>query len=115
MENAQKDDRRSIERITIRADRPVYLQVGQDQAALSLLLENISMGGATLICPEESDAFREGKPLAGALLLSDGGRISIQAVVRWRIWPKVGIQFDRLSDEANQQISQILQENRSRS
>lgn len=93
----------------------MYIQTEMNGAEVGLFVEDLSLGGAGLICPEDTDALSAGKRLADCtLVLPNVARIPLQAIVRWRLWPKVGVQFDPLSDDARQQISQFLQENRSR-
>jgi hypothetical protein len=71
-----------------------------------------SAGGATLIYPEDSDSLRPGKHLQEcAINLGDTGRFPVSAIIRWRIWPKVGNQFDRITDNVRAQIEGFLKGN----
>jgi c-di-GMP-binding flagellar brake protein YcgR len=107
------DDRRSLERVSMRADKAVYLQANVDGSDVAMLVENLSAGGATLIYPEDSDSLLPGKRLQECTLdLGGTGCPSVTAIIRWRIWPKFGIQFENLSNDARAQIERFLQENR---
>ena len=80
-----------------------------------LLVENLSADGAALICPEGSEALHAGKLLARCVMvLPNIGSIELDAVVRWRIWPKLGVQFDRTPGDARGKISRFVQESRLR-
>ena len=103
------DDRRSVERVAMRTDKPVYIEANVDGSDVAMLVENLSTGGATVIYPEDSESLQPGKYLQeSAINLGDSGRFSVTAVIRWRIWPKLGIQFDRISDNARSQIERFL-------
>jgi len=103
------DDRRSASRIAVPLAKPVYIQRTVDGLELSLLVENLSESGAMLICPELSDPFQIGEDFGECILVLPGiGRASVKTVIRWAMWPKVGIEFDRISKRSRQQIVQFL-------
>ena len=115
MEKKSQDERRSIERVAISSQKPVYIQTTLDGTEVGLFVEDLSVGGAGLICPEDTDALNAGNRLPDCILvLPNVGRIPLQAIIRWRLWPKVGLQFDSISDDAREQIARFLQQNRSR-
>ena len=110
MTSKSQGERRSSTRIAMSSEKPVYLQVELNNTTLGLFVEDLSVGGACLICPEENEAVSAGKHLVlCTLILPDVGRVALKAVVRWRVWPKLGVRFEELSENARQQIAQFLQ------
>lgn len=108
MHEQPNEERRSVERVS--SDKPIYIEVVLDGKEVGLLVENFSIGGALLICPEGSDALQAGKRFRECqLVLPDFGRIPINATIRWHVWPKVGVQFDPISNDASALISRFLQ------
>lgn len=104
------DDRRSLERVPVAATPPVYLETNLEGNDVAMVVENLSTGGATVIYPEDSAALQPGNRLEeSALNLPGIGRVAVSPIVRWRLWPKVGIQFAWLDDSAKEQIAQFLQ------
>jgi hypothetical protein len=102
------DDRRALARISMRPEKPVHLEVSLDGEDVAMLVENMSTGGATVIYPEDSESLTPGTQLKDTSLdLPDIGRVPVTAVVRWRIWPKVGIQF-YLTSDASDKITRFL-------
>lgn len=90
-------------------DSPVYIQRNVDGIDLSLLVENLNASGAMLICPELNDPFQPGEDFGDCILVLPGiGHAAIKAVILWAMWPKVGVQFTKLSKQARQQIDQFL-------
>jgi c-di-GMP-binding flagellar brake protein YcgR len=103
-------DRRSAERVPVPAGNPIYIQTVLDGTEIGLLVENLSSGGATLICPDMAELLSDGEYLPeSTLVLPDIRHIPVQPVVRWRMWPRVGVQFESLSSETQKQISQFLE------
>jgi c-di-GMP-binding flagellar brake protein YcgR len=103
------NDRRSAPRVAVPLDKPVYIQRNVDGLELSLLVENLSESGAMLICPELNEPFQTGEDFGDCILVLPGiGHASVKAVIRWAMWPKVGVEFDRISKRSRQQIIQFL-------
>jgi len=102
-------NRRSSERVAMPAERPVYFLTVVDGTEVCLFVENLSMGGALLMCPDICETLHTGQRLSGGVLvLSDADRTNLNLVVRWQLWPRIGVQFDGLSHEATAKISQLL-------
>ncbi len=76
-----------------------------------MLVENLSMGGALLIAPSVCESLQPGQRFAqGVLALSPTNTPEVELIVRWQVWPRVGVQFDGLSSDAADKISQFLLE-----
>jgi len=109
MHESQYLNRRSSERVPMAPERPVYFQTVVDGAEVCLFVENLSMGGALLMCPDICETLRTGQRIPdGVLVLSDADSTNVNVIVRWQFWPRVGVQFDGISHEAAAKISQLL-------
>ena len=109
-ENAKGDERRSSERVPMRAEKPVYLELNLDGSNVALLVENLSSEGASLIYPEDSPSLQPGSSFKGCRLnLAGTGDVQVTSIVRWRMWPKLGVQFEKIGEDARNQIAQFLQ------
>ena len=103
------NDRRSASRVAVPLAKPVYIQRSVDGLELSLLVENLSETGAMLICPELNEPFQIGDDFGECTLVLPGiGHAPVKAVIRWAMWPKVGVEFDGISKRSRQQIAQFL-------
>jgi hypothetical protein len=102
-------DRRSGPRIPISTDTPVYLETVFDGADVTLLVENLSTGGALLMCPEICESLQPGECLPDGVMTLPGGTAGVNVVVRWTFWPRAGVQFEGISTEAAEQIAEFLE------
>jgi len=94
----------------MRADRPVYLEINLDGNSVAVLVENLSCDGASLIYPEDSPSLQQGSQLKECTLnLSGTGNIQVTPIVRWRVWPKLGVQFEMIGEDSRNQIARFLQ------
>jgi hypothetical protein len=109
-EETKRDHRARGERVPTTADRPVFLEVNVDGKHVGVLVENLSCDGASLIHPEESPSIQPGNYLKECTLnLGAAGNIKVTPVVRWRVWPKLGVQFDTIGENSRNQIARFLQ------
>ena len=109
MQEPPYSNRRSSERVAMPVERPVYFVTVVDGMEISLYVENLSMGGALLMCPDICESLRNGQRLSdGVLVLSDANSTNVNVIVRWQLWPRVGVQFDGISHDAAAKISQLL-------
>jgi hypothetical protein len=92
------------------AEKPVYLRAVHDGNELRMLVENLSMGGALLMCPVIYGSLHSGQCIPNAeLVLSETNSPRVNVIVRWQLWPRIGVQFDQLSADAASQISELLE------
>ena len=103
-----KSNRRSNERVAIPPDAPVFLEVSFNELPAKLLIEDLSLGGALLICPDIAESLDVGQSIPSVLILPNG-KVRVDATVRWRLWPRVGVQFDGISSEDRAQIAQLIE------
>jgi hypothetical protein len=109
-EETKRDQRRRGDRVPMRADRPVFIEVNVDGNNVGVLVENLSCDGASLIYPEESPSIQPGSYLKECTLnLGAAGNINVTPIVRWRVWPKLGVQFDKIGESSRNQIARFLQ------
>ena len=87
----EESDRRSSERFVLPADTPVYLEAVFNGAKVKLLVEDISTGGVLLMAPDICLSLNSGRVLHGVLMFPEGSA-EVDAVVRWQLWPRVGVQ-----------------------
>ena len=75
-----------------------------------MLVENLSMGGALLMCPAIYGSVQNGQCLPeGELVLSGKNSPRVNVVVRWQMWPRIGVEFDNLSPDTASKISELLE------
>jgi c-di-GMP-binding flagellar brake protein YcgR len=109
-EETKRDQRRRGDRVPMRADRPVFIEVNVDGNNVGVLVENLSCDGASLIYPEESPSIQPGSYLKECTLnLGAAGNIKVTPIVRWRVWPKLGVQFDKIGESSRSRIARFLQ------
>jgi hypothetical protein len=91
-------------------DKPVYLETVFERTDVSMLVENLSAGGALLMCPDVCELLQTGQKLRdGLLVLPEGVAEGVNIVVRWKLWPRVGVQFDGVPSKAAAQIEGLLE------
>jgi hypothetical protein len=109
-EQSKNSNRRSAERVPISPEKPVYAQLVFEGIKLNIFVENLSTGGALLLCPDICESLNIGRRLAdGVLVLPDTEEASVDVIVRWKLWPRVGVQFDGISPETTAQLSLFLE------
>ena len=110
MTTTNRPERRTNPRFIMSSNQPVYLQLVHEGQNLCVLVEDLSMGGALLMCPAIYNSIQNGQCLRdGELVLSEGERPQVNVVVRWQFWPRIGVQFDNLSPDAASRISRLLE------
>ena len=101
------DDRRTAPRVPL--GQTVYIQRNVEGLELSLPVENLSLAGAMLLCPELNEPFYPGQDFGDCVLVLPGvGHVDVRLEIRWAKWPKVGVEFTKISKQARQQILQFL-------
>jgi hypothetical protein len=94
----------------MRADRPVYLEINLDGNLVAVLVENLSCDGASLIYPEDSPLLQQGCSLKECTLsLAGTPGIEVTPIVRWRMWPRLGVKFEQIGEGSRDQIARFLQ------
>jgi len=86
----------------------VFLEVTFNELPAKLLVEDLSVGGALLMCPDIAETLDVGQCIPSVLVLPSG-RVRVDATVRWRLWPRVGIQFEGISSEDEKRIAQLIE------
>ena len=74
-----------------------------------MVVENLSMSGALLMCPVIYESLHNGQCIPNAeLVLSSMNIQRVNVIVWWQIWPRIGVQFHDLSADVALQISELL-------
>ena len=103
-------ERRSFERFGMQSGSSAYIQTELNGVQVGLFIEDLSLGGAGLIWPDNPGNLHPGDHLPKcSLVLPEGEPIPVQVVICWQVWPKIGGKFDGLSENARDRIARFLQ------
>jgi c-di-GMP-binding flagellar brake protein YcgR len=101
--------KRSVFRLSMIADEPVYLLLSMDGVDIDPLVDELGGGGARLVSPKHFDAFYEGQLIGPAVLvLQDEGMPVVYPVVKWKSWPVIGVEFMEISEKDREMIIRFL-------
>lgn len=91
------------------ADAPVYLLLSMDGVDIDPIVDELSAGGARLLCPKHFERFYEGQFVGPAVLvLQDEGLPVVYPIVKWKNWPVVGVEFMEIADKEREMIFRFL-------
>jgi c-di-GMP-binding flagellar brake protein YcgR len=100
---------RSVFRLSMIADEPVYLLLSMDGVNVDPIVDELGGGGARLVCAKHFDMFYEGQLIGPAVLvLQDEGMPVVYPVVKWKSWPVVGVEFMEIADKDREMILRFL-------
>src|SRR5262245_40439542 len=100
---------RSVFRLSMIADEPVYLLLSMDGVDIDPIVDELGGGGARLVCAKHFDRFYEGQLIGPAVLvLQEVGMPVVYPVVKWKNWPVVGVEFMDISDKDRELIYRFL-------
>ena len=100
---------RSVFRLSMIADEPVYLLLSMDGIDIDPIVDELGGGGARLVCAKHFDHFYEGQLIGPAVLvLQDEGMPVVYPVVKWKSWPVVGVEFMEISEKDREMILRFL-------
>src|SRR5204862_6942723 len=100
---------RSVFRLSMIADEPVYLLLSMDGVDIDPIVDELGGGGARLVCAKHFDHFYEGQLIGPAVLvLQDEGMPVVYPVVKWKSWPVIGVEFTQMSEKEREQIIKFL-------
>lgn len=101
--------RRSAFRLPMMAAEPVYLLLSLDGVDVDPVVDELSAGGARLVCSRHFESLSEGQLVGPAvLLLQDEGLPVVFPVVRWKNYPVVGVEFMDISEKHREMIFRFL-------
>jgi c-di-GMP-binding flagellar brake protein YcgR len=101
--------KRSVFRLSMIADEPVYLLLSMDGVDIDPIVDELGGGGARLVCAKHFEHFYEGQLIGPAVLvLQDVGMPVLYPVVKWKSWPVVGVEFMEVSDKDREMILRFL-------
>ena len=102
---------RSSLRQTLLEDEPVFLEVDLN-GQIKLPVVDLGGGGARVLCSKWRDSFEDsytGQSLGKCVLMLEGGvTAEFEAVIRWKKWPCLGVEFVDLPDKSRADIFRLL-------
>jgi c-di-GMP-binding flagellar brake protein YcgR len=105
-ESAKK---RSVFRLSMIADEPVYLLLSMDGVNIDPVIDELGGGGARLVSAKHYEMFYEGQMLGPAVLvLPDEGMPVVYPVVKWKSWPVIGVEFTQIEEKDKEMILRFL-------
>src|SRR6185295_19100080 len=100
---------RSVFRLSMIADEPVYLLLSMDGIHIDPIVDELGGGGARLVSAKHYDMFYEGQMIGPAVLvLQDEGMPVVYPVVKWKSWPVVGVEFMQIPEKDREMIIRFL-------
>ena len=100
---------RSVFRLSMIADEPVYLLLSMDGINIDPIVDELGGGGARLVCAKHFDRFYEGQLIGPAVLvLQDEGMPVVYPVVKWKSWPVIGVEFMEMGEKEREMILRFL-------
>ena len=106
---AEFNQQRSVFRLSMIADEPVYLLLSMDGVAIDPIVDELGGGGARLVCAKYFDSFYEGQLIGPAVLvLQEEGMPVVYPVVKWKSWPVIGVEFTEIPEKDREMILRFL-------
>ena len=100
---------RSVFRLSMIADEPVYLLLSMDGVHVDPIVDELGGGGARLVSAKHFDMFYEGQMIGPAVLvLQDEGMPVVYPVVKWKSWPVIGVEFMQITDKDREMVLRFL-------
>jgi len=101
---------RSAFRVSVVPRVPVrFTLLMDDDTRIAPVVDELGIGGARLMSVKHFDRFYEGQLLGpGTLPLEDFGTISIAAVVKWKTFPQIGLEFVDLKHREREKLFRYL-------
>jgi c-di-GMP-binding flagellar brake protein YcgR len=100
---------RSVFRLSMIADEPVYLLLSMDGVNVDPIIDELGGGGARLVSAKHFEMFYEGQIIGPAVLvLPDEGMPVVYPVVKWKSWPIVGVEFMEITEKDREMILRFL-------
>lgn len=101
--------KRSLFRLSMIADEPVYLLLSMDGVNIDPVVDELGGGGARLVSAKNYDMFYEGQLIGPAVLvLPDEGMPVVYPVVKWKSWPVIGVEFMEINEKDKEMILRFL-------
>ena len=100
---------RSVFRLSMIADEPVYLLLSMDGVDIDPIVDVLGGGGARLVTSKHFDMFSQGQLIGPAVLvLQDVGMPVVYPVVKWKSWPIIGVEFMEMGEKEREMIMKFL-------
>lgn len=103
-----KSERRAF-RVSVVPRDPVRWALTIDETKVNPVIDELSIGGARLMSVKYFDLFYEGQFLGpGTLPLEGIGTVSVSAVVKWKNFPQIGIEFVEVTESVRETLFRYL-------
>ena len=103
------EKKRSVFRLSMIADEPVYLLLSMDGVNIDPVVDELGGGGARLVSAKNYEMFYEGQLIGPAVLvLPDEGMPVVYPVVKWKTWPVIGVEFMEIAENDREMILRFL-------
>jgi hypothetical protein len=80
-----------------------------DETKVNPVIDELGIGGARLMSVKHYDRFYEGQCLGPGTLPLDGiGTVSVSAVVKWKTFPHIGIEFVDIGEREREKLFRYL-------
>jgi hypothetical protein len=96
-------------RVSPNSGVPIRFWVSINDLMVSPVVEELGVTGARLMTVKHFDEFHEGQLLGpGSLHLEDIGTVEVSAVVKWKAFPRIGIEFFEMGVSRQDKLFQYL-------
>ena len=87
----------------------VRFRVSIDDVVFSAVVDEIGILGARLMTVKHYDRFHEGQLLGpGTLFLEDIGTVEVSGIVKWKSFPRIGIEFVEMTGSIQDKLFRYL-------
>jgi hypothetical protein len=101
--------KRSVFRLSMIADEPVYLLLSMEGMNIDPVIDELGGCGARLVSAKHYEMFYEGQLIGPAVLvLPDEGMPVVYPVVKWKTWPVIGVEFMEIQEKDKEMILRFL-------
>jgi len=96
-------------RVSPNSSVAVRFRVSIDEETLSTVVDEIGILGARLMSVKHFDRFCEGQWLGSCILfLEDIGTVDVSATVKWKNFPRIGIEFGEMTASDQNKLFRFL-------
>ena len=103
-----KNERRAF-RVSPNSAAAVRFKLTIEDVTFSVVVDEIGILGARLLTVKHFDRFHEGQLVeSGILFLEDIGTVNVSAIVKWKSFPRIGIEFSGMTNNIQDKLFRYL-------